>query len=448
VSPLSLGGLASGIDTDSLVTQLMAVEGQSKTRLQLQDTRAVARQTGLRDLATKLGALREAANALKSTTTWADVQKLTSSDPARVAVSTSGTAAPGARVIEVTALAVTAQHAYTYTPSASAQTLAVGYSTVDPDTGLPVPKTFSLAVDPNSTVATVATAINDRDDSPVSAVVAGGKLVLTSRTGGAGGDFTLGATPLAAEATAYARAGSDASYKIDNVAKTSSSNVITDAILGVELTLKATTSAPVSLTVSDPAPDTDSVKAKVTAFVNAYNGAVDFIRGKLSEEKVKNPTTSNEATKGLFRGDTMLSGVLSSMRSEMGDLSKYGISTGAASGTATFSQDAVAGKLKVDDAKLTAALANPDTLRTVLNDLGQRLSDVVTPVAGARVDDRLEGVTKERKRIADAITRTDARLAGKEQRLRAQFAAMESALAASQAAQTQLSSQLAGLSSR
>ena len=249
MSPLSLSGLASGIDTESIVKQLMAVEGQAKTRLQLADTRAVARQTGLRDLASKLGALRDAANALKSTTTWADVQQLVSSDPARVAVRAQGTAAPGARVIEVTALAVTAQHAFNYTSSAAPQTLAIG--------------AFSLAVDPASTVATVAAAINDRADAPVSAVVAGGKLVLTSRTGGAGGDFTVGASPLVTEDAVYARAGSNAAYLLDGVPKTASSNVITDAILGAEITLKATTTAPISLTVSDPAPDTESVKAKV-----------------------------------------------------------------------------------------------------------------------------------------------------------------------------------------
>jgi flagellar hook-associated protein 2 len=432
MSPLSLGGLASGIDTDSIITQLMAVEGQSKTRLQLADTRAVARQTGLRDLATKLGALRDAANALKSTTTWSDVQQLTSSDPARVAVRASAGAAPGARSIEVTALAVTAQHAFTYAASASPQTISIG--------------TFSLAVDANSTLSTIAAAINDRDDSPATAVVAGGKLVLTSRTGGEDGDFTVDATPLLAEDAVYARAGSDAAYKLDGISKTSPTNVIADAILGVEMTLKATTTGPVSLTVGDPAPDKDAVKTKVTAFVNAYNSAVDFIRGKLAEEKVKDPSTTTEAAKGLFRGDTMLSGVLSSMRTQVGDLSAYGISTGAASGSATFSADSVAGKLKIDDAKLTAALAVPEALRTALDGLGQRLSDTITPVAGAAVTERLEGVTTARRRIADAITRTDVRLAGREQRLRAQFAAMESALAASQAAQAQMSAQLAGLS--
>ncbi len=432
MSAISLSGLASGIDTDSIVTQLMAVEGQSKTRLQIADAKAEARDTGLKDLASKLGALRDAANALKSSTLWSNVQRLTSSDSARVSVLAAAGAAPGTRSLEVTALAVTAQHAFTYTASTDPQTITVGG--------------FSLAVDPNSTAATVAAAINDRADAPMSAVVAGGKLVLTSRAGGASGDFAIAASPLLAEDASYARVGSDAAYTIDGAPRTSPSNVITDAILGVEVTLKATTTSPVSITVSDPGPDTDSVKSKLTAFVSAYNSAVDFIRGKLTEDRVKNPTTSADAAKGIFAGDSMLTGVLSSMRSQIGDLSALGISTGATTGSATFSADSVAGKLKVDDLKLTAALTGDRAvLRTALNGLGQRLSDVVTPVAGARVTEARSGVTAERKRLADSIAQTDVRLADKEKRLRAKFAAMESALAASQSAQAQLTSQLASL---
>jgi len=433
MSSLALGGLASGMDTDAIISKLIAVESQPRARLQLDDVRAQARQAGLRELASKLGAVRDAANALKSTTTWTKTQTITSSDTARVAARADAGAAPGTRLIEVSALAVTAQHAFTYTSSVSPQTLTIG--------------AFSLAVDPDSNVSTVAAAINDRDDSPVSAVVAGGKLVLTSRTGGAASDFSVDPTALLAEDAAYARVGSDAAYTVDGDPRTSSSNVITDAILGVEVTLKATTTSPISVTVSDPALDTESVKAKVTAFTTAYNSAVDFIRAKVTEDRVKNPATTADAAKGLFAGDTMFNAVMGSMRSQIGDLSSFGISTGAASGGGTFSADAVAGKLRIDDTKLTAALAgDPETLRTTLDGLGTRVSDVVTPVAGTRVTDALEGITAERKRIADGITRADARLASREQRLRAQFAAMESALAASQAAQAQLSSQLAGLS--
>jgi flagellar capping protein FliD len=61
------------------------------------------------------------------------------------------------------------------------------------------------------------------------------------------------------------------------------------------------------------------------------------------------------------------------------------------------------------------------------------------------VDARLSSVDATRKRIATDMAATDVRLAAKEKRLRAQFTAMESALAASQAAQSQLTAQLKGL---
>jgi flagellar hook-associated protein 2 len=310
---------------------------------------------------------------------------------------------------------------------------------------------FSLSVDPDSSAATVAAAINDREDAPFTAVVAAGKLVLTSRTSGQAKDFVVDVpNPLLAEDATYARTGLNALYTVDGEARPpSASNLITDAILGVEVTLKATTTSPISITVSDPAPDTDSVKAKLNAFVTAYNSAIDHIRGKLGEKRVKDPSTTSEAGKGMFASDTMLTGVLSAMRSQIGNLAAFGISTGAAKAGTTFSPESVAGKLTLDDTKLTAALAADDTgtLRTALDGLGQRLSDVITPVAGAQVTAALSGVTAQRKRVADEIVRTDVRLASREQRLRAQFTAMESALAASQAAQSQLSSQLAGLSS-
>jgi flagellar hook-associated protein 2 len=119
MSPLGLGGLASGMDTDAMITQLLAIERQPRSRLVLADTRAQQRTTGLNDLATKLGAVRDAANALKGSTTWANVQQTTSSDATRVAVRAVAGAAPGTRLIDVNRLAVTAQHAYTYTSSAS-----------------------------------------------------------------------------------------------------------------------------------------------------------------------------------------------------------------------------------------------------------------------------------------------------------------------------------------
>jgi flagellar hook-associated protein 2 len=432
MSPISLSGLASGLDTESIISQLMTVERAPRTRMALKDTQAQSRQTQLRDVATKLDAVRNAANALSSVTTWAPTQSLTSSDAARVGVRALGSAAPGAHVIEVTSLAASAQHAFTYAPSTSTQSIAIG--------------SFTLAVDPSSDAATVAQAINARNDAPVSAVVAGGKLVLTSRTSGAAGDFTVAATPLLAEDVAYKRAGADAAWTLDGKPKTSASNVITDAVLGVELTLKSTTTAPVSVATGDPAVDSSAIKAKVQAFVSAYNSAADLVRGKLAEKPVNGATTTTDAVKGQFFGDSMLSGVLSSLRSAVGDLSDLGISTGAASGTSKFSADSVAGRLAVDDTKLSAALASdPKALQTRLQALGTRLKTAIDPASGSPIDSRLTSEEATRKRLADGMAATDTRLADKEKRLRAQFTAMESALAAAHSAQSRLTAQLGSL---
>jgi flagellar hook-associated protein 2 len=433
MAPLSLSGLASGLDTETIITQLMSVEAQPKTRMQTQDTQALARQVQLRDLQTRLASVRDAATALRSTATWADVQTVGSSDAARVSVrALSGAAAPGSHQLEVSRLAVTAQHAFDYTASTTAQSVQIG--------------SFTLAVDPNSTVGTVAAAINARADSPVSAVVASGKLVLTSRASGAANDFAAGASPLLTESAAYARTGVDAAYTLDGVAKTSASNVIGDAILGAEMTLKATTAAPVAVTITDPGVDTESVKAKVKAFVTAYNSTIDVIRAKIAEKPVLQPQTTADTTKGLFYGDSMLSSMLTSMRTQIGDMTDLGISTGAPSGTTKFSDDAVAGHLAVDDAKLSTALASgTDAVQTRLQAFGTRMASTVAPPKGSPVDTRLTSEDATRKRLASSMASMDVRLADKEKGLRAKFAAMESALAAAQTAQAQMTAQLASL---
>jgi flagellar hook-associated protein 2 len=431
---IGISGMASGLDTESIISQLMSVESQPRTRMVLADTQAQARQTTLKDLASRLGAVRDAAAALKTTTTWADTQKLSSSDSARVAISAAATAAPGTHRIEVSQIAVATQHAYDFHGSGVARNVNIGGVT--------------LAVPANATVATLATAINGDPNAKVSAVVAGGLLVLTSRATGAA-DFTVDDPTVLEDKPAYARAGLDAKYTLDGVSRPDSpSNVLKDVILGVDITLKATTApaTPVTFDISAPGVDADAAKGKIRAFVTAYNSALDFMRGKLNEKTVKNATTNADAVKGLFFGDTMLSGAMSSLRSQIGDLAGIGISTGASTGTATVSADAVAGRLTIDDTKLSAAFAgDPAALRTRMQDLGQRVTTIVTPLAGATMDARLSSVDSVRKRIASDMAATDVRLASKEKNLRARFSAMESALSAGQAAQAQLTAQLGKL---
>jgi flagellar hook-associated protein 2 len=64
---------------------------------------------------------------------------------------------------------------------------------------------------------------------------------------------------------------------------------------------------------------------------------------------------------------------------------------------------------------------------------------------GNVIDDRVTNVDKSARRIGDELTRTEERLAAQEKRLKAQFAAMETALNQSQTQQSWLTGQLNAL---
>ncbi len=76
-----LSGLASGVDTGSVVDQLMALERQKLNRHTLRQRAVTAEQIGLRDIQAKLKALGSAGAALKGASVWGDVQSVTSSEP-------------------------------------------------------------------------------------------------------------------------------------------------------------------------------------------------------------------------------------------------------------------------------------------------------------------------------------------------------------------------------
>jgi flagellar hook-associated protein 2 len=449
VANLGLSGIASGVDTAAIVDQLMALERQGQTRLQMRQSSLGAQQTTLRDLKTKLDALKAAAADLRSVTTWSEGQTVESSDPARVAVARTGGAPIGGYSVKVTQLAASAQKTYAWTQSTSASQLTIDGITLD--------------IPANAKIGDVASAINGRADLPVYAAVVGGdKLVLSSRATGAAATFSATGAQLSAPTNEIA--GRNAKYLLDGdvVERESTTNVVEDAIPGVRLTFKGTTSDPASIVVGAPGVDRDRVKAEVKAFVDAYNAVVTATRAKVGEKKVKDATTQTDFNKGAFFGDSGLNAMLSRLRSGMSldytaignstsldDLRDIGISTGKAGASTEASK---AGLLTIDDEKLTAALASDaQGVRRLLGGTGATAFaqdvEALTTDLSKMLDGRIQSADTQSRRIADDLTRTDARLEAKEKRLKAQFAAMETAMGASQAQMEWLQGQLAGLPS-
>jgi flagellar hook-associated protein 2 len=447
VADLGLSGIASGVDTAAIVEQLMAIERQGQTRLQMRQSKLGAQQTTLRDLKTKLDALKSAAADLRAASTWSEGQTVESSDPARVAVARIGGAPIGGYSVKVTQLAASAQKTYSWTQSTSASQLTIGTTTLD--------------IPANATISDVAATINGRADLPVYAAVVGGdKLVLSSRATGAAATFAAAGAQLSAPTNEIA--GRNAKYLLDGDTseRESTTNVVEDAIPGLRLTFKGVTSDPASVIVGAPGIDRDKVKAEVKAFVEAYNAVVTATRAKVTEKSVPDAATQTDFNKGAFFGDTGLTSMLSRLRSGMGaaytaignstaldDLRDIGISTGKAGAS---SEAAKAGLLTLDEEKLTAALeSDAQGVRRLLGGTGTAaFAQDVEALAGELgkvLDGRIDSAGTQSRRITDDLTRADARLEAKEKRLKAQFAAMETALNASQTQMAWLQGQLAGL---
>jgi flagellar hook-associated protein 2 len=438
---ITLSGLSSGLDTNALIDGLMQVERAPRTKLTLKQTAVTARQDALRQVEDKLKALKLASSDLASIATWNPVQTATVSDPTKATAKVTAGAGPGTYSLDVTQLATAEQRTYTYSPKPAGQSYVLNGKT--------------LAIAANESLDSIVSRVNADASFGVYAVNSGGQLVLASRTTGTASAISLtgGGANMLTEDVAKLRAAKDAMYTLDGTSYTSPSNTIsstsgaTGFIFGVDISLQGL--GPYSVTVSPPQVDQAAVSNKVKAFVDAYNAAVDLMTAKVTEKRVANPQTDADARKGALFSDNTVQAVMDSLRGRISnhmqagnpttydELAEIGVSTGAATGDATFSQDAVKGKLTLDSAKLTAALsADPTSVQRLLggitgtNGFSQAFSGALDPYsqAGGIFDQRIDSAGTELKGLADSLLRMDDRLARKQASLQKMFTALEVAL--------------------
>jgi flagellar capping protein FliD len=127
-------------------------------------------------------------------------------------------------------------------------------------------------------------------------------------------------------------------------------------------------------------------------------------------------------------------------------IADIGISIPKSSGST--SADGKAGRLVLDEAKLTQALeADWTAVSGFFDDFAADVEAFVKKQTGGSgvIDERLKSSTRNLDRLKDQVEVTNERLDAKETRMRAQFAAMELALQNSQTQQSWLSGQLAAL---
>ena len=338
-TPLQITGLASGLDTDQIITELLAIDQQPITALQNQETGLTATNTQLTSIQTALQTVANDAGALLDPTLFDTTQNVTSSDSTRVSATSSSGAGVGGYQVSVTQLANSAQRTFSYSAPASDDTI-----TIDGN-----PETITAG----ESIQDFVNSVNaDQNATVYAAATNSGTVVFSNRaTGDTGSNYIQVSDPGGAltEQTAKAREGQDAEYSVDGVTGTSSSNTVTDAIAGVTLTLSGvtTTSGPVTVNVSAPTASASKIQTALQTFITDYNSAISTIQTQLAQA-----TSTTDPTQGTLFGDSELSGLLSSMREAMysdvdglaqgmSNMLDIGVSTGATTGSGTPSASAL-----------------------------------------------------------------------------------------------------------
>jgi flagellar hook-associated protein 2 len=452
---IQLSGLASGLDTATIISQLMAVERTPRSKITLDQSATTKRQSLLQDINTKLNALKSANDDLKSIGTWVDTQSVESGDSTKLTATRTGGAPPGGYDVSISQLATAERRTYDW-----ADLTADGPLQILNSDGT---QRASIDLKAGATVADAVAAINSSTDANIYAVNVNGDLVLAAKSTGDSSGFSAVGAGTQTERVA----GLNAKLTVNGADVERQTNVITDALPGVTLSLKAKTSgtSTVGLTVGSPGPDKDAITRKVQSFITAYNALVTAARADLDDKRVPGATTTADVQKGTLFGDSGLSSMLTSFRATISapvagltgltSLADLGITTGAASSGPAVNADAVAGKLTLDAAKLTAALdSNPLGVRKLLGGLSgtdgfsQALSTVMAPLQGVGgiLDLRINAATKDLSTIRSKLDTFDARMDAKESAYQKRFTALEAALQKSQSVGSSLSSYISSRS--
>ena len=238
----------------------------------------------------------------------------------------------------------------------------------------------------------------------------------------------------------------DAVIKVDNVTITKQSNTITDAIQGVTLNLTKESAAGVStkLTLTR---DTASVQSAIQAFVKAFNDA---------NKAIVDATAFNTATgKGaVLNGDSTARSIQTQVRGIFS-----AAVPGAPAGSSVLSDVGITfqkdGTLGIDSEKLTAALnsttkdlgalfASNGTNKGYAYQMEVLVGKITSPVG--LMAEHTKGFDASVKNIGKQRTTLNTRLDAIEKRYRAQFTALDTAIAGMQKTSAFLTQQLAILS--
>jgi flagellar hook-associated protein 2 len=460
-------GVGSGLDAESIVTKLMAVEKLPLTRLTTRTAGYNAKISAYGAISSALSSLKTTANALYSTKT--NLLTTNVSDTNIASATSSSNASSGTYSLEVSQLAKS--HSLSSRVASVSDIIGTGSLAITNGTN-----SFPITIDgTNNTLSGIRDAINaSSQNTSVRANIltdtSGTRLVLTSKETGANNTISIAVTDNDGDDTdAYnalsnptpglsqlaftagannltqVQAGQNAQLKLDNVSLSFSSNTIIDAIPGVTLKLtKENAGAPATITI---ARDSSGLKTVADNFVKAYNELHSTIVKHTATTPSSKPSTSTTATTtaGPLTGDSTARTIDRQMRDTLrtvpagitGDLTQLadvGISIDSS------------GVMSVDTTKFQKAVdSNFSGLQNMMDGYGKAVNTLINSLTDTNgvINARTDGLKDSIKLLDNQKEMLNNRLTSIEKRYRTRFSSLDTMISGMQSTSSYLSQQLA-----
>ncbi|WP_026421624.1 flagellar filament capping protein FliD [Actinokineospora inagensis] len=425
----SVDGLVSGLNTTTIISQLMTIEAAPQDRLKTKVSDQQTLTSAYQAVNAKMLAVQNATKDLATATTWTAVKGASSSS--NVTVSTSSTALTGTATFDVKYLA-----------SAHVMTSAVPSSgNVVNGNKLTFTKPDGTSTDVNITTNTaqgVADAINSSSAGVRASVITttSGQVLQFSATGtGAAKSFTVSGLTNSANVMTQ---GIDGQVNVGDpnnggYTLSSSDNSYTGLIPGVTVTATKVESGVTVTTTADPS---KAAQAMVN-LVNAVNSALSTI----DSASAYNPTTK---TGGPLTGNALVRSLRESLLSAVsqgtgsGSFAANGVSL-SKDGQLTLDQSAFLNSITSDPAGTKANLG------TTLGGRYSTLADDNINSTTGKITLVIQAGDSYVRSLNDQISDWDTRLAAKKTALQTQYANLETALGKLKDQASWLSGQLASL---
>ena len=469
-------GIGSGVDINSMVSQLVALESRPLVQMRNEANALQTQVSSYGQLSSLFSALQGAANKLNSSSLWAQ-STATSSDDSAVSIVGGSSAAAGSYSVSVDKLATHQTVVSTSAYASATEPVGSGTLTLDIGTWEPPPMDFVPQVGRTPTTVTVtasdtlaslrdkingmgagvsASIVTDRDGARLSlrssnsGAANGFRLSVADDDGGAAGDGAglsrFAYDPTGGSTTMERKvAAEDARATVNGISVVSASNELSTVVEGLTLRLRKEGFGSADISVNS---DRDAVKTAIQGFADAYNVLTKSITDQTRYDptsRVGGPLQGDSAATGLQRQLRNLLNTPSGASATFARLSDIGLE---------LQRD---GTLKVDDAKLGSATANLPELKKAFansetgvpgNDgFARRYSALAGQVLGidGSLTTRTEGLRSRITRNGENQTHVQDRVERYQARLVAQYTAMDASLSKLNALSSYVTQQLNAL---